>query len=108
MSNSTTDNDDDSLTHDDSVSKFYASFYINAAIGGVMLVVFCVIHRRRLLGLSYFFSPRKGGNDNARSVQFWTGLIMWIWESLRCPPTPIHHLIYCDCITINQIIILIN
>lgn len=85
MSNSTTDNDDDSLTHDDSVSKFYASFYINAAIGGVMLVVFCVIHRRRLLGLSYFFSPRKGGNDNARSVQFWTGLIMWIWESLSYP-----------------------
>ncbi len=84
MSNSTTGNGDNSLTHDDSVSKFYASFYINAAIGGVMLVVFCVIHRRRLLGLSYFFSPRKGGNDNARSVQFWTGLIMWIWESLRC------------------------
>jgi hypothetical protein len=87
MSNSTS-GEDDSLTHDDSVSKFYTSFYINGSVGGVMLIVFCIIHRRRLMGLSYFFSPKKGGNDNARSVQFWTGLIMWIWESLRCAPIP--------------------
>jgi len=80
-----------SSTKNDSVSSLYTSLYVNASIGSVLLLLFCFIHRRRFLGIYAFYAPRKEGNDNALTVKFWTGLFVWIWESLRYLPPSLSH-----------------